>query len=118
MALAARTSHIEESFYVWLMQNPDIPPCERDYRFAPPSKWRFDICWPAHKVAMEIEGALSAGRRPQKISGFIKDCEKYEAAMVLGWRVYRVPGPWIVEFKCRIWRPQVMETLRVLLGVT
>ena len=35
--------------------------------------------------------------------------------MALGWTVYRVPGPWIAEGERIIWRPQVMETLKILL---
>ena len=43
------------------------------------------------------------------------DAEKYEAALRLGWTVYRVPGPWVMEGTRYIWREQVMETLRELL---
>ena len=45
----------------------------------------------------------------------LQDAEKYEAALLAGWRVYRVPGPWIAEGDRAIWRPQVMDTLKALL---
>ena len=53
---------------------------------------------------------LTAGGRRQRLAGFLKDAEKYEAAMCLGWRVYRVPGPWVATRKRHIWREQVMTT--------
>ena len=65
---------------------------------------------------MKIEGGvLTAGGRHQRLGGFLKDAEKYEAAMCLGWRVYRVPGPWVATRKRHIWREQVMTTLKTLL---
>ena len=53
---------------------------------------------------------MTAGGRHQRLAGFLKDAEKYEAAMCLGWRVYRVPGPWVATRKRHIWREQVMTT--------
>ena len=107
-------SRLEDQFELWLETNEGegIPAPETEYRFHPPRRWRFDFAWPAQKVAVEIEGILyqDGGSRHQRGAGFVADCEKYEAALLLGWRVYRIPGPWIDE-----WRPQVLETLRELL---
>ena len=95
-----------------------IPSPEREYRFHPPRRCRFDFAWPAQKVAVEMEGVTHYGAgigRHQSAQGFVADCEKYETALIDGWRVYRVPGPWIREGKETVWRPQVMETLHRLL---
>ena len=51
----------------------------------------------------------------QTVKGVLQDAEKHEAALLAGWRVYRVPGPWIAEGDRAIWRPQVMDTLKALL---
>lgn len=110
-------SYLEESFVAWLNQNPDVPSPEREFKFHPSRKWRFDMAWPHQKVAVEIEGVLPGGGRHQQIQGFVGDAEKYEAALVLGWCVYRIPGTWIAIGERTIWRPQVMETLKQLLGV-
>ena len=40
------------------------------------------------------------------------DAEKYEAAMMLGWRVYRVPGQWIVKGRRLILRREVRKVLK------
>lgn len=116
----AAPSYLEAAFALWVNQEDAASKwCQREYRFAPPRKWRMDFAWPDWKVAVEIEGLRYDGKaRHQTAKGFVGDAEKYEAALRLGWKVYRVPGPWIAESETRmIWRPQVMETLKMLLEV-
>lgn len=76
---------------------------EREYRFHPARKWRFDIALPEVKIAVEIDGGvvrLKGGKRcsycgetPQgrhnRTKGFLADIEKLNAAVMLGWRVLR-----------------------------
>lgn len=66
-----------------------VPEWEREYRFAHPRRWRFDFAWPDQKLAVEVEGLTPEGGRHQRIGGFQKDLEKYEAAVMRGWIVYR-----------------------------
>ena len=108
---------LEAAFDFWLRQNGDIPTPTREYRFAPPRRWRFDFAWPDHKLAVEIEGITYDGGRHQRVEGFIADCHKYEVALMQGWRVYRVPGQWIAQGGRPIWREAVMDNLRGLLGI-
>ena len=58
------------------------------------------------------DGGLAAHRTRE---GFLKDAEKYERAMILGWRVYRVPGPWIATSTRLIWRPEVLRAVSIML---
>ena len=114
-------SELEANFAVWLRHearsDDSIAGWVREHVFHPTRKWRLDFAWLPQMVAVEVEGILWSGLgRHQQRDGFVKDCEKYEAAAVLGWIVYRVPGPWIVEGDRRIWRPEVIDTLRVLLA--
>ena len=51
---------------------------EREFRFAPPRRWRLDFAWPAVRVAVEIEGGIwrpggGAHSRPANIE---RDAEK------------------------------------------
>jgi len=62
---------------------------EREYRFHPVRKWRFDFAFPGHKVAAEVEGGVFVKGRHTRGAAFVKDCEKYNAAAELGWRVFR-----------------------------
>jgi len=70
------------------------PAPEREYRFAPDRKWRFDFAWPSDRIAVEIEGGINdfgkgRGYHLRK-EGFLKDAAKYNRAAVLGWRVWRL----------------------------
>ena len=62
---------------------------EREYRFHPTRKWRFDFAFPSEKLAIEIEGGMATYGAHQRPKGFAEDCEKYNAAVKLGWRVLR-----------------------------
>ena len=66
-----------------------LPEPEREHRFHPVRRWRFDFAWPDLMLACEVEGGTWANGRHSRGSGFEKDCEKYGEAMLLGWDVYR-----------------------------
>lgn len=66
-----------------------VPLPEPEFRFAPPRRWRFDWCWSAHKLALEIEGGVWTRGRHTRGKGFLGDMEKYNAAVLHGWRVLR-----------------------------
>lgn len=66
------------------------PGLEAEYRFCPTRRWKSDFAHLPTKTLIEIEGgAWSAGRHTRG-SGFMKDCEKYLEATLLGWRVMRL----------------------------
>jgi len=52
-------------------------------------RWRFDFAWPRHKLAVEVEGGSAINGRHVRPKGFRDDGEKYNAAVLLGWRVLR-----------------------------
>lgn len=80
----------EELLALMLVAFEVRPEPEREYRFDTKRRWRFDFAWPDAKFAVEVEGITYDGGRHQRLGGFEKDCEKYEAAMLQGWTVYRV----------------------------
>jgi len=107
---------LEGEFLRWVLDER-LPMPEREYVFAPPRRWRFDFCWPDHLVAVEIQGIR--WREPgghQTGKGVLNDAEKTEAALRLGYAVYVVPGPWLIYGRKIVRRPEVMMTLRELLG--
>jgi very-short-patch-repair endonuclease len=61
----------------------------REYRFAPPRRWKFDFAWKDEKIAVEIEGGIYTGGRHTRGRGFEADCEKYNAGTLAGWRIFR-----------------------------
>ena len=63
--------------------------CVKEYRFHPTRKWRFDYAIPEHKIALEVEGGVWTRGRHTSPKGFLNDIEKYNAATLMGWRVFR-----------------------------
>jgi len=69
-----------------------LPAPRTEYRFHPLRRWRFDLAWPQHRVAVEIDGFGRRGTpgRHQRPRGYTDDCEKLAEAACLDWRVIRV----------------------------
>src|ERR1700727_1595622 len=74
---------------VWLHCRAHGLDPEREYRFALPRRFRFDFAWPDHKLAGEIEGGTWIAGRDSRGGGYEKDLEKYNVAVLAGWRVLR-----------------------------
>jgi hypothetical protein len=70
-----------------------------EYCFAYPRRWRFDFALVSNLIAIEIEGGTWSGGRHTSGSGFRKDCEKYNEATRLGWRVYRFTSDMVTSGK-------------------
>ena len=66
--------------------------CEKEFKFHPVRKWRFDYAFPEHKIALEVEGGVWTGGRHTSSVGFLNDMEKDNTATPMGWRVFR-PTP-------------------------
>jgi very-short-patch-repair endonuclease len=66
-----------------------LPTPQKEYRFHPKRRWRFDFAWPTQKIAVEIEGGVWSYGRHTRGSGFLADMDKYNMAGALGWRVFR-----------------------------
>lgn len=81
-------SHLERAFALQL-RTSNLPPPEREYRFAPPRRFRFDFAWPSLMIAVEIEGGTWTRGGHTRGSGYASDCDKYNLAASLGWRVLR-----------------------------
>lgn len=108
-------SNLEREFRLrWMAHAGELArvPWLPELRFAPPRRWRFDFALPQARVAVEIEGGVWAQRKckgfatlgRQRVEveavvrggrhntgeGFIADCEKYLAAALAGWTVFRL----------------------------
>ena len=68
---------------------PNLPQPEREYRFAPPRRWRFDFAFVDLMLAVEVEGGTWVSGRHNRGAGFERDCIKYNTAVNMGWRVLR-----------------------------
>jgi hypothetical protein len=84
-------------FALQLRVSLDIPPPEREFKFHPSRKWRFDFVWRQFMIAAECEGGVFTHGRHTRGTGFVEDAEKYNEAAILGWKVLRFPAPLIKD---------------------
>jgi very-short-patch-repair endonuclease len=59
-----------------------------EHRFHPKRRWRFDAAFPERKIAVEIDGGVFVQGRHTRGVGYKNDCEKFNAAALLNWRVF------------------------------
>ena len=86
--LMATFSPLEEVFANQL-KRLQLPEPVRGHKFHPRRKWEFDFAWPDKKIAVELEGGTWSGGRHVRGKGYENDCKKYNAAVELGWRLFR-----------------------------
>ena len=79
--------------------------------------WRFDFIIPSKRLAIEVEGITSFGKnkngtmrlgRHQTGKGMKEDLLKYDAAMRMGWNVYRCSQFMVTS-------GQAVETIEILM---
>lgn len=63
----------------------------REHQFAPPRKWKFDLAFPACKVAVEIDG----GRWHVTGRDMTREAERNNEAQIRGWRVLHMTSEMI-----------------------
>lgn len=94
-------------------------PFEREYRFAPPRRWRADFAlwqfWrtPNFKdveadILIEIDGGGYVAGRHSRGAGIEKDAEKQSAAAILGYRVIRVTPRQVEDGRALSWIRQAL----------
>jgi len=86
-----------------------LPPPEREYRFAPPRRWRADFAWPDDGVLLEVEGGVHRQGRHTRGAGFEADCEKYNSAELGGWTVLRVTAKHVRSGEALAWVERALE---------
>jgi very-short-patch-repair endonuclease len=79
-----RPASVGEEAFLLHCRAERIAPAQ-EFRFHPERKWRFDFAFEEIKLAVEVEGF----GRHQTFAGYSRDCEKYNAATLLGWKVLR-----------------------------
>ena len=84
-------SHLEATFDLQVKAER-LPVPEQEYKFHLGRDWRFDFAWPDKMLAVEVEGGTRNNGRHNRHDGYQKDCEKYNSAQLLGWRVLRYTG--------------------------
>jgi very-short-patch-repair endonuclease len=71
------------------MQLVGLPTPEREYRFAPPRRYRADFAYPDKMLLIEVEGGVWVRGAHTRGGHYNSDCEKYNLAAMNGWKVLR-----------------------------
>ncbi|MHB1176089.1 MAG: hypothetical protein ACYCZJ_13300 [Sulfuriferula sp.] len=80
-----------------------LPEPEREFKFHPTRRFRFDFCWPQKMFAVECDGAHWVNGRHSRGKGVDSDCEKYALAMLDGWRILKVTSTHIKSGQAIQW---------------
>lgn len=88
-------------------------PFEREFRFAPPRRWRADFRIIAFSdedlpTLVEVDGGAYVAGRHTRGAGFENDAEKVSAAAILGYRVIRCTPRQVEDGRCLSWIRQAL----------
>ena len=89
-ALASAKKAQQERTFLHNLITLRVPLPTPEFVFHPTRKWRLDYAWPAHKLALEVEGGVWSGGKHGRGSGIVKHMEKANGLACLGWRLLRV----------------------------
>jgi len=90
-----RSEH--EELFAMQLKAAKLRGWERDVRLIQGRKWEYDFSHCVYRLIAEIEGAIWVGGRHVTGVGFEKDAEKYNAATLAGWRVFRFTPRHVAE---------------------
>lgn len=83
-------SPLEAQFIIaWRGLASGYPEPVQEYEFHHERQWRFDFAFPDKLLAVELEGGVWSGGRHVTGQGYIDDLEKYNAAVMQGWKLLR-----------------------------
>lgn len=88
-----KKSHLEERMALWL-EREGLPRPVRQLRFAKAAlgrQWMFDFAWPELGLALEVDGGSFMAKGAHNTGlAMMSNAQKNNAALLLGWRVFRV----------------------------
>ena len=90
--MSQHISRLEQQFLELWGKESNFDQPEREYKFHPDRRWRFDFAWPGLWTAVEMHGGtFTAGRHSRGI-GQAADFEKFNEAARMGWVVLHFTG--------------------------
>ena len=71
------------------IQYAGLPTPVREYRFAPPRRYRADFAYPEQKILVEVQGGIYTRGAHSRGVGLERDYEKLNLAQLNGFRVFQ-----------------------------
>jgi very-short-patch-repair endonuclease len=82
----------------------------REFRFTEERRWRCDFVWVPEKVILEVEGGTWMKKGGHTTgTGFQNNCEKYNEATLLGFKVLRVTKIHLISGQAMKWVKQALD---------
>ena len=84
-----QTNNGKYPIFLQVLSISGLPSPVQEHKFHPERKWRFDYAYPDKKVAIEIDGGTWNNGAHVRPIHYQSDCEKFNEAAILGWRVLK-----------------------------
>lgn len=78
---------VGDRLFLAILKQQGLPAPTPEYQFHPTRRWRWDWCWPDHKLALEVQGGIWAKGAHSSGVGIQRDIEKFSEGAALGWRL-------------------------------
>lgn len=100
-----------EDQLAWQIRIAGLPTPIRQFIFHPIRQWKSDFVWPKYNLICEVEGGVYIKGRHTRGVGFENDCEKYNNATILGYRVLRVTARHIQSGEALQWISEILDNV-------
>ncbi len=102
-------SSLLESALLFQIRAVKLPEPERELKFCPQRRFRFDFAWKQESLAVEVDGGHWIRGRHARGSGIDLDCEKGALALLMGWRVLHVTSTHINSGEAIQWIEKLLK---------
>ena len=79
-----------DTIFYALLKRAKIARPTPEYKFHPVRKFRLDFAWVEDRLGLEVDGGVWSGGAHGRGTGIVRDQEKTNLAIGLGWRILRV----------------------------
>lgn len=83
------------------IQRDKLPEPVVEHWFHPTRRWALDVAWPSLRVGVELHGGTWSNGRHVRGGGFMRDRQKINAALLLGWRVFEFTPDMVTSGEAR-----------------
>jgi len=105
-------SDLELALYTYIRM-AGLPEPETEVKLIPDRRFRYDMVWPRHKLAVEIQGGIWQKGGHSTGAGISRDTEKLNLATLQGYRVLQVTGDQIKTGQALLWIKKALQMSEV-----
>ena len=99
----------QQKLFAAFLRYHRLPAAVPEYRFHPVRKWRWDYAWPDHRLALEGDGGIWVRGRHSRGSGIVRDHEKRNTAVAMGWRYLVVEPSKLMSVQTAAWIAEALQ---------